>query len=162
MTPRCRRLTWQRLGGLLLAICALPLLGCARTVELPPVDLETPEWTVWTGQALWERPGGKTKLAGELLAARHTGGDLLVTFSKPPLSVFTARSAAGIWRIEFVERGRTRAGRGRPPKQFVGFVIPDVLAGQAPPAGWRVQRTDDGVVDLVHRDGERLYVVLDP
>lgn len=160
MITGCRLLFRRGLGGLLVAWLVLGA-GCAAWVELPRVDLSGPGWTVWTGQALWEPVGRESALAGELLAARHDNGDLFVTFSKSPLSVFTAHSAAGGWRIEFVERGRMRAGRGRPPDRFLGFVIPQVLAGYRPPAKWQAQWVDESELELMHRDGERLHLVLD-
>ena len=86
---------------------------------------------------------------------------ILLSDDNYAFSIFTAHSAAGGWRLEFVERGRTRAGSGRPPDRFIGFVIPEVLAGNRPPAEWRAEWTDESELDLMHRGGEALHLVLD-
>lgn len=139
-------------------------LGCATAgVPLPEVDLSGPGWTVWTGQALW-RPGARRPaLAGELIVARRDDGDVLVSFSKPPLPLFTAQTSGGRWRIDFVAKGRAYGGRGRPPKRFVWFRLPEILAGAPAPPRWEVGRPADGEWTLVHRGrGETIRLVLDP
>ena len=67
----------------LLVLCAGLLTGCAGQPEaLPEVDLDDPDWQVWTGQASWQRPGSTEPIAGELLAALGPDNQVMVTFSK--------------------------------------------------------------------------------
>lgn len=142
---------------------ALALLGgCATVGTLPPVDLSDPGWTVWNAQALWRPAGDRPALAGELIVARHDNGDVLVSFSKPPLPIFTAHSTAGAWKIDFVERGRSHSGRGRPPRRFIWFSLPQILEGRLPPTGWRVESAGEDELELRHRGGEWIRLVLDP
>ncbi|MBT8340820.1 MAG: hypothetical protein KJP07_12465 [Desulfatitalea sp.] len=141
----------------------LLLAGCAGVPVLPEVDLSAPGWRVVTGQALWTAGAGKPPVAGELIIARHTGGDRLISFSKPPIPMFTAQTAGSWWRIDFVERGRTYSGRGRPPERFVWFTLPEVLAGGAPPKGWRLTAQHQRRWSLVNRSrGEEILMVVDP
>lgn len=136
--------------------------GCSTVGPLPEVDLGDPGWTVWTGQALWQPRPEAPSLAGELIVAENAGGDVLVSFSKPPLPIFTAQTDAGRWRIDFVERGRSYSGRGRPPSRFIWFRLPGLLAGAEPPGAWQIERQGPGRLRLEHpRRGESLRLVLD-
>lgn len=149
----------HRPGRVLAAAAVLALAACASVGDLPPVDLSAPGWTTWQGQALW-RSAGRPPLAGEILAARNRDGGVLVSFSKPPVPIFTARSTGKVWQINFVERGRSYSGRGDPPDRFVWFRLPDILAGAAAPEGWSVER-GDGEVSLRHGPDESIRLVLD-
>lgn len=143
--------------------CGLGAAGCATLGDLPGVDLADPQWEVWRGQALWRPESERPAVAGELIAARHSAGDVFVSFSKPPLPLFTARTRGRAWRIEFAARERSYSGRGRPPKRFVWFRLPDLLAGAGEPAGWHSERTAVGEWTLRHAGrGETLRLVLDP
>ncbi len=145
------------------ASCVTSILGCAGAGLLPEVDLEASRWTVATGQALWKPGGGRRALAGEVIVARHENGDVLVSFSKPPVPIFTAQTAGRSWRIDFVERGRSYSGRGRAPKRFIWFRLPELLAGAAAPKHWQVERQGNGEWALAHRrSGETVRLVLDP
>jgi len=156
----------SRARGSLVAVLALWLAGCATVGPLPEVDLDQPEWSVRTGQALWKRKGDARPLAGEVIVARHEDGDVLVSFSKPPLPLFTARTAGTknrSWQIDFVRRGRSYSGRGRPPKRFVWFDLPGVLAGAPAPQGWTLERqADDEWLLTQGKSGETIRLVLDP
>ena len=149
-------------------ILALALLvlgaGCASVSSVTPdVDLEAPGWEVRTGQALWKRRGGQPALAGEVIVARHENGDVLVSFSKPPVPIFTARITGREWRIDFVDRGRSLSGKGHGPKRFVWLRLPELLKGAAPPRGWRFERAAEDEWTLSHeKSGERIRLVLDP
>lgn len=139
----------------------LVTLGCA-TRTMSPVDLSEPGWTIWRGQAVWTREAERSPLAGELIVARHRGGDVLIDFSKPPFPVFTARTAGGAWRIDFVERGRSRTGRGKPPQRFVWFRLPEILDGAPAPGKWRAERVAEYRWSLVNgKTGESIKLVLD-
>ncbi len=146
-----------RLAGLI-----WPWLCCCAAVEpFAEVDLEDPDWEVWMAQAVWTVEADRPSLAGELIVARHERGDTFVSFSNPPIPFFTARATPHAWRMEFVERGRNHAGRGRPPARFVWFALPDILAGGAPPRQWRIERPADDEIELSHARGEHIRLVID-
>lgn len=154
---------YRRVGlaaGLALAFAWVS--GCSQIVTLPEVDLEDPEWTVWEGQALWTPRSGLSALAGDLIVARNPGGDVLVSFSKTPFPVFTAQSSGSMWRIDFIDKGRSYSGFGRPPRKFVWFQLPDLLEGTPPPKHWEVHEAAGPEWSIVNRKtGERIRVVLD-
>jgi hypothetical protein len=129
---------------------------------MPEVDLSSGGWTVWVGQAVWRRGADLPTLAGDVVLARHRNGDVLVNFSKPPLSIFTARTAGDRWTIEFVDGGGARAGRGSPPRRFVWFYLPRVLAGEPAPGKWQ-SRVQDDVRWTFHdpRSDETIKLVID-
>lgn len=141
----------------------LALSAACATRPIEPIDLSRPGWTEWRGQAVWRPGDGRPPLAGEVLLARHAGGDVLVEFAKPPFPVFTATTRGRSWRIDLVEGGRSRAGGGAPPRRFVWFHLPAVLAGEPPPAGWTVERRGEAELSLAHASrGESIRLVLDP
>jgi hypothetical protein len=137
------------------------VLGCTTARPMPEVDLEQPGWTLWIGQAIWQPAGEQPRVAGELIAARHAGGDVLVSFAKPPLPIFTAQTAGSWWRLDVTGR-RSYGGSGRPPKRFVWFRLPAVLDGGPAPPGWRLERPAHDELVLHHetRD-EWIRVVLE-
>jgi hypothetical protein len=138
------------------------IAGCTTVTRLPEVDLSSPGWTVRSGQARW-RPGtDRPALAGELIVARHTDGDVLVVFSKPPFRIFTAQTADGLWQIDFVEGG-SYSGRGAPPERFIWFYVPEILDGAAAPADWEVEALAPDEWSMTNlRTGEAIRLVLDP
>ena len=144
----------------LMLMCAMT--GCMTVNSLPAVDLSAPDWTMRKGQALWKPGADKPPLAGDLIAARNDNGDVLISFSKPPFPIFTARTAGNLWRIEFVERNRFYSGRGRPPRQFIWFFLPVVLDGGPAPDGWDLSVDADSRLYLNNRiTGEEIIVVID-
>lgn len=145
----------------LLACLPIVALGCAAR-NMVPVDLSEPDWTVWRGQAVWSPGADQPPLAGELIVARHRSGDVLIDFSKPPFPIFTAWTASRSWRIDFVDRGRSRSGRGRPPQRFVWFRIPAILDGALPTGDWLAERVGENRWSFVNdRTGESIRLVLD-
>ncbi len=147
--------------GWIMALGVLAV-GCVSVGPFPEVDLDSADWTVWTGQGVWRRGEDDPTLAGEVVLARQAGGDVLVSFSKPPLPVFTARTFGRLWKIEFVERGRSYQGLGRPPSRFVWFAIPSVIDGAPLPKGWswRTRNTNELAIEN-RRTGESILLVLD-
>ena len=145
-------------------VLALMISGCVFIGDLPPVDLADPGWTTWTGQATWRRKADVPRLAGDVVAAYHSNGDVFVNFSKAALPIFTAHTADGKWQIEFVERGRNFSGRGDPPKRFAWFQLPALLADRdAEIDDWTVDwRADDELVLENPETGERMHLFLDP
>lgn len=168
MGPRDPGWKWTRprpLGagsrvGFLLALSLLT--GCATLLHVPAADLSAPGWTVWTGQALWKRGPQQAALAGELILGRQADGDVVVSFSKPPVPIFTARTAGDVWRIDLVQGGHAYAGCGRPPRRFVWFWLPEIIGGGRPPGRWRVAHPARDTWLLTNpRTGESIRVVLD-
>ena len=150
-------------GGLA-AATVLIVAGCASTGPLlPEVDLTDPAWTVTTGQALWTPGADRPSLAGELIVAKHAAGEILISFSKPPLPIFTAQTSGDGWRIDFVERGRSYSGTGSPPRRFIWFRLPELIEGAPAPRRWAIDRPADDEIRLANpRSGEKIRVVLDP
>jgi hypothetical protein len=150
------------LASLVIALPVIWLVSCSRIVSLPEVDLDDPEWTIWEGQALWTPRSDLEALAGDLIVARKPGGDVLVSFSKSPFPIFAAQTTGNRWRIDFIDKGRSYYGFGRPPKKFVWFQLPDLLEGASPPKHWKVDETGEDEWTLVNRKtGETIRVVLD-
>ena len=144
------------------AAMLLVLGACATARPMPEIDLASPGWKVWTGQAAWQPPGDRPKVAGELVVARHDSGDVLVSFAKPPLPIFTAQTADAVWRLDLAGQ-KSYGGSGRPPGRFVWFSLPGILEGQAAPKKWTVERPyPDEVVLRKTGGGETIRVVLDP
>jgi hypothetical protein len=152
-----RRLFWLMLAG------AVGLAAC-RTVPPPkPANLMSPGWTIRRGQAVWRARSGAPGLAGELLVATRTNGDIFLEFSKPPLTMVVFQAAAGAWSIQFGTLHRSFRGRGVPPARSVWLVLPCCLAGQAPPTGWVFQgKTPDGWRLSRSSSGELLEGYLSP
>ncbi len=148
----------------LLAAALLPALGtaCGAGRSMPEADLGKPGWSVWSGQALWERSGDRPPVAGELVLARNDDGDVVVNFAKPPFSIFTVRTEGRNWWLDFIQAGRTRSGTGRPPRRFIWFYVPDMLFGDPPPRGWTVSREANGAWSITRQEtGESIRLVLD-
>lgn len=145
-----------------LCLVSLTLYGCASTTNWPEVDLSDAGWAVWTGQALWTREGDRPPIAGEVIIARRASGEVFVSFSKPPLPIFTARTLAGQWRIDFVDAGQSHSGHGKPPRRFVWFALPGLLEGGAPPADWTIALPAGAQWSIRNAStGEAIRLVLD-
>ena len=149
-------------AGLALFLSVACAVGCSRIVSLPEVDLDDPKWTIWEGQALWTPRSDMTALAGDLIVGRTEDRDILVNFSKSPFPIFTCQSTGTRWRIDFIDKGRSYSGFGRPPKKFVWFQLPDLLEGASPPKHWEVgEEPDKDWLLLNKKTGEKIRVVLD-
>ncbi len=161
LSKRPRRIE-QVVAGLALWLSAAWLVGCSRIVSLPEVDLDDPKWTIWEGQALWTPRSDLTALAGDLIVARTEDEDVLVSFSKSSFPIFTCQTTGTRWRIDFIDKGRSYSGLGRPPKKFVWFQLPELLEGASPPKHWEVnEKTDNEWLLLNRKTGEKIRVVLD-
>lgn len=146
----------------LLLLPVLWFIGCSRLLPLPAVDLDDPEWTVWEGQALWTPRSDRTSLAGDLLVARNPDGDVLISFSKSPFPIFTAQTSGRSWRIDFIDKGRSYSGLGRPPSRFVWFRLPELIEGTPAPKPWAVERSAENEWTILNlKTGEKVRVVLD-
>lgn len=144
-------------------LLVVALGGCiASAPPLHKVDLGDPGWRLWRGQALWKANVERPALAGDLIVAHHINGDILVSFSKSPLPIVTARTAGDWWRIDFVERGRFFEGRGRPPQRIIWFLLPDLLEGASTPENWEVDATTEGEWSMANQQtGETIRMVMD-
>jgi len=138
------------------------LISCSRIVSLPEVDLEDPQWTIWEGQALWTPRSDLSAVAGDLIVARNADGDVLISFSKSPFPIFTAQTSGRLWRIDFVDKGRSHYGIGRPPKKFIWFHLPKLIEGAPAFKHWEIHDVEDGEWSISNRKtGETIRVVLD-
>lgn len=161
LTKRPRRIE-PIVASLALFVSAAWAVGCSRIVSLPEVDLDDPKWTFWEGQALWTPRSNLTPLAGDLIVGRTENQDILVSFSKSQFPIFTCQSTGTRWRIDFIDKGRSYSGFGRPPKKFIWFRLPDLLEGASPPKHWEVnEETDNDWLLLNRKTGEKIRVVLD-
>ena len=158
--------TGRRLSRILLLASLVALAGCAaltgRSTEAPAVDLYAPGWRVWTGQGSWVRERDQPAMAGDLLVAKNTNGDVFVSFTKAALPLFTARATGAGWWIDFVERDRSYSGAGSPPGRFIWFSMPQVLQQTGDIANWSVSWVHDDEVILQNpRTGERIQMLVD-
>jgi len=144
------------------SVLVMALLSCSTGARLPEVDLAAPGWMVWSGQALWKAEADRPAIAGEIVLARHNNGDVLISFAKPPVPIFTAQTSGKRWKIDFIHTQRTHSGTGGPPSRFIWFQIPSLLQDATAPKGWRVLAVDDPIWELQNPDsGEHIRLVLD-
>lgn len=149
-------------AALVLWLLSSWLPGCSRVVTLPEVDLEDPGWKVQEGQVLWKPRTDRESIAGDLMVAQNTAGDILVSLSKSPFPIFTAQTSGILWRIDFIDRGRSYYGFGRPPRKFIWFRLPELIDGASAPKGWEVREVADGEWTISNgKTGETIRVVLD-
>jgi hypothetical protein len=154
----------RRPSGLRVAFCLLCLLTACRTPPaMPPVDLNQPGWRLEHGQAAWRLPSGDADLAGELTAAFHADGSVILEFTKTPLALVVVRLGPDFWQLHLVAENRSYRGRGDPPARSAWLVLAGALAQRAVPDEWRWQVTDPGHWQLEHSPtGERLEGYLRP
>lgn len=144
------------------ALLVIMLFSCSSGAPLPEVDLSAPGWTVWNGQALWKAETDRSAIAGEIVLARHDNGDVLISFAKPPVPIFTAQTSGKRWKIDFIHTQDTYWGTGGPPSLFVWFQIPSLLQDATVPEGWQVIAVDDAIWELQDpHSGEQIRLVLD-
>jgi hypothetical protein len=144
-------------------IFLIALAGCtASRPTLAKIDLADPGWEYWNGQALWKPASERPALGGDLIAARHSNGDIMVNFSKSPLSIVTAQKIGSYWHIDFSAAGRYHSGKGKPPHRIIWFRIPALLGGASAPEGWVLGKTADGEWTILNpRTGEMINMVID-
>ena len=163
MSARARAARAPRFAARWCACLAmLALCACAGTAHWPKVDLTESGWRVWTGQALWTPAGDRPPIAGEVILARRAGDEIFVSFSKPPLPIFTARTLAGQWRIDMLEGGQSHSGRGEPPQRFVWLDLPGLLEGGIPRGNWTIVESAAEEWSIRNPEtGEAIRLVLD-
>ena len=132
-------------------------VSCRSLDPLPPVDLSAPGYRVQQGQALWKPTKTRPELAGELLLATRTNGDLFVQFMKTPFTLATAQRVGDQWQIDLGSGDYRRRGHGPPPVRFVWFQLPAALAGAGVSGNWSFERVTTNSWRLEnHRTGEAL------
>ena len=117
------------------ALCALLPAGC-RTVTLPRADLQAPGWSVRHGQAVWTKAANDKGVAGDILLATRADGACFVQFAKPPFTLATARTEAGLWSVETATARRRSSGRGMGPRRFVWFALAEEIDGRRAGCDW--------------------------
>jgi hypothetical protein len=136
---------WRGAGAVVLLVLVAALCGCRTAPSLPPVNLQAPGWTVRQGQAVWTAKRSEEGVAGELLLATRTDGACFVQFAKPPFTLATARSEAGVWAVELASAQRRLGGRGPAPARIVWFALVEERGGtdqDARPTPWRFRALD--------------------
>jgi hypothetical protein len=114
-------------------------MGCASAPLTAPEM--TADWKIQQGQAVW-KPRGGSGIAGELLVATNKSGDFVVEFSKPPITIATARRSGKQWQLEFPAERKSYRGRGAGPSRVVWLRLPMALAGGE--SGWKVSTNTMG------------------
>lgn len=138
-------------------LIALLLTSCRTMNPLPPADLSAPGWKIFQGQAVWQPPGNRPELAGDLLLATNVNGNFFVQLTKTPFPLVTAESFADQWQIEFGADEHSWRGRGQPPERFVWFQLPGALLTGKADGDWRFANVTSNTWRLENpRTGEKL------
>ena len=127
-------------GALLVAALGT---GCRTTSPLPPADLSSPGWQVQHGQAVWQPPRKRPELAGEILVAQKTNGEVFVQFTKDPFPLATAQIQGDRWQIDFGAGRRSWRGHGQAPGVYLWLQLPAALRGEEPERPWKFSRPNE-------------------
>src|ERR1041385_6131357 len=139
------------------------LTGCHTVVPLPPANLGEPGWQIRQGQAVWQPNRTAPEIAGELLVATHTNGNVFVQFTKNPFPLVIAQTAPDAWRIEFVQANQTYAGHDQPPARLVWFQISHFIKNEPLATDYQATNTDAQRWRLVNKStGEALEAYFNP
>jgi len=145
---------------IIVGIC-LTLMACAQQ-PMPTINLQTEGWQLWFGQALWQPPKDRPRVAGDILLALHSNGDRFIELTKTPVVIFSAQTHGQQWSLSTIDRDRAVRGRGQPTERFVWFYLPQYLADKsALPSGWEVSDQGDMVDFSNPKTGETIRLVLD-
>ena len=140
---------WLAPGLVLSSLCACQTIGTIR-----PVNLAEPGWRVREGQAVWQMPGKRPELAGELTLAANVDGRCFLEFTKGPFPLVRAECGDSRWEIEFPPQKLFFAGGGMPPKRLAWLQVCRGLAGKEARAPWRFARRADGSWRLDNAHGK--------
>ena len=103
-----------------ISLLALELcVSCRTAPPLPAADFSAPGWRVMQGQAVWKPARDRAELAGDLLLATNSDGDVFVQLTKTPFPLASAEVAGDRWQIAFGANEYSWRGRGQPPSRFV-------------------------------------------
>lgn len=87
----------------------------------------------------------------------------MVRFSKGPLPFLDAQRTTNFWQLRVAPTQKSYSGRGAPPARVFWLQLPEALAGNAVPAGWRFQAKPDYRWTFENKDtGEGLAGFLEP
>lgn len=132
-------------------------VSCRTPNPLPPADLSDPGWKILQGQAIWQPPGNRPELTGDLLLATNVNGNFFVQLTKNPFPLVTAEAFGDQWQIEFGADARSWRGRGQPPERFGWFLLSRALLDGKTPGNWRFENVTTNSWRLSNpRTGEKL------
>jgi len=152
-----------RWGAVLAILLAAGVTGCRTAPPLPPADFSGAGWQVHHGQAVWKPSKGRPELAGELIYATNTNGDMFVQFDKTPFTLAVGRVVGDHWQMNLGGGRYVVNGRGEPTRRFAWFQLPRVLAGENLRSPWTVTRPEKDSWRLENFwTGETLEGALDP
>ncbi len=116
---------------------------------MAPANLGEPGWSLRHGQAVWQPPGNRPEIAGELLFATRPDGARFLEFSKPPFPIVRVQETTNQWQMVCAPRNRNFRGnrRGSFPNPSVPVIwlhLARLLGGEPPPVGWTWQTNGAG------------------
>ncbi len=145
-----------------LLVVAAVFTACQTVPPPPPANFAEAGWKVRQGQALWKGENAISEIAGELLVATHTNGQVYVSFSKTPVTLVSAQSTPNQWYINFPPNGQWH-GFNPPPSRVIWLHLAKFLDGAPPPSRWSWERRDNNGWRLENRaTGESLEGFLNP
>src|SRR5436190_16985831 len=101
--------------------------GCRTLPPLAPANLSEPGWTVRQGQAVWQSGKERPEIAGELLLATKSNGEVFVQFTKTPFPLVIAQQVANHWQVQFPTQNKSYSGLGTPPSRLIWFPLAEAL-----------------------------------
>ncbi len=144
---------------LFVALLGWGLAGCATTrqMELPEPNMDTPGWEIRRGQAVWRPKTKKPEVAGDFFSGINRRLDSsFAEFNKATIPVLETRTIGGSWELGYKVRDYKRTGSGGLNPKVIWLHVPYILAGNPPPEGWEIERTEDRIVLTQDKSGERL------
>jgi hypothetical protein len=144
--------------GQLGAMSLLFMVTSCRTLPpLPTPTLDTGDWLVRRGQAVWMPGAQKQPVAGEFLVATNRAGDLVVEFSKVPFPTIIAQTTARQWQLQVFPQNQTWTVLGKPPEKIIWFQAGRALTEQALRRPWLFGRSGTNEWSLENsQTGEKL------
>ena len=124
---------------IILLLIAPWLTSCRTAPPLPAANLSAPGWHVMQGQAVWQPPGNRPELTGDLLLATNVNGNFFVQLTKNPFPIVTAEAIGDAWQIEFGADQHPWRGRGKLPTRFGWLQLPRALLSGQTAGSWRFE-----------------------
>ena len=131
-----------RIQAMALLVVCLP--GCRSIGTITPINLSEPGWDVRQGQAVWQMPGDRPELAGEVILATNADGRCFIEFAKSPFPLVRAKCGNSRWEIEFPPQKLFFAGGGMPSARLAWLHVCRGLAGEEVRAPWHFERSAHG------------------
>jgi hypothetical protein len=140
-----------------LLLLAPILTSCRTAPPLPAANLSTPGWHVLQGQAVWQPPGNRPELTGDLLLATNVNGNFFLQLTKNPFPLVTAETSGNEWQIEFGADEHPWRGLGKPPTRFGWLQLPRALLDGQTSGSWRFENVTTNTWRLANsRTGESM------